>query len=73
MSVSAVVLAGGRSSRFGRDKLAEPLDGATVLWRTIEAVRGISDDIVVVVGPDGLATEPPDVRIVRDGGSATSR
>ena len=67
MSVSAVVLAGGRSSRFGRDKLAEPLDGATVLWRTIEAVRGISDDIVVVVGPDGLATEPPDVRIVRDG------
>lgn len=65
--VSAVVLAGGRSSRFGRDKLAEPLDGATVLWWTIEALRGISDDIVVVVAPDGLATEPPDVRIVRDG------
>ncbi|MGH2474787.1 MAG: NTP transferase domain-containing protein, partial [Candidatus Limnocylindrales bacterium] len=29
--IGAIVLAGGRSSRFGRDKLAEPMDGRPLL------------------------------------------
>ena len=38
-TVTGLVLAGGRSSRFGRDKLAEPIDGRPLLWHAIDAVR----------------------------------
>lgn len=66
MTVSAIVLAGGRSTRFGRDKLAEPLDGVPLLWRTIEAVRAVADDIVVVVAPGSEPELPADVRVAYD-------
>jgi molybdenum cofactor guanylyltransferase len=66
VSVSAIVLAGGRSSRFGRDKLAEPVDGVPLLWRTIEAVRAIAEDIVVVVAPGADPTLPTGVRVAHD-------
>ena len=36
--IGAIVLAGGRSSRFGRDKLAESIDGRPLLDRAVEAV-----------------------------------
>ena len=49
--VSAVILAGGRSSRFGRDKLAEPVDGRPLLEHTIDAVRPFATQIVVVRAP----------------------
>ena len=39
VTVAAIVLAGGRSSRFGRDKLAEPVDGRPLLDHAIDAVR----------------------------------
>lgn len=52
-----IVLAGGRSSRFGRDKLAEPIDGEPLLWRPIRALAAADcDGIVVVIGPE--ADEP---------------
>jgi molybdopterin-guanine dinucleotide biosynthesis protein A len=66
MNVSAVVLAGGRSSRFGRDKLAEPIAGEPVLARTIVAVLGIATDVVVVTGPDSSLVLPVGIRVVRD-------
>lgn len=50
MSADAIVLAGGRSTRFGRDKLAADLDGGTVLAATIAAVTTVADH-VIVVGP----------------------
>jgi molybdopterin-guanine dinucleotide biosynthesis protein A len=59
VSVTGIVLAGGRSSRFGSDKLAEPLDlrqpgqprsGATLLAAAIAAVASLSDG-VIVAGP----------------------
>lgn len=59
-TVGAIVLAGGRSSRFGRDKLAEPIDGTPLLDHAIAAVRALTDEIVVVAGAE---TDPP----VRDG------
>ncbi|HJP87679.1 MAG TPA: molybdenum cofactor guanylyltransferase [Candidatus Limnocylindrales bacterium] len=46
--VTAIILAGGRASRFGSDKLAVEIDGATVLDRAITAVSGLADDVVVV-------------------------
>ncbi len=48
---SAVILAGGRSSRFGRDKLAEPVDGRPLLEHAIDAVRPFARQIVVVRAP----------------------
>jgi len=65
--IGAVVLAGGRSSRFGRDKLAEPIDGRPMLDHAIDAVRTLVSDIVVVVAPETPAHGlPTDVRVAAD-------
>jgi molybdopterin-guanine dinucleotide biosynthesis protein A len=64
--VGAIVLAGGRSSRFGRDKLAEPVGGRPMLDRAIDAVRAVATDIVVVSTPDGTPTIPTDVTLAHD-------
>jgi molybdopterin-guanine dinucleotide biosynthesis protein A len=64
--VSVVILAGGRSSRFGRDKLAEPIDGRPLLIRVIDAVRPVASEILVVAAPDATPVVPDDVRIVHD-------
>jgi len=67
-AVSAIVLAGGRSRRFGRDKLAEPIDGRPLLEHAIEAVRPWADQTVVVVGPEGSPPRalPAGVIVARD-------
>jgi molybdenum cofactor guanylyltransferase len=63
---AAIVLAGGRSSRFGRDKLSEPLDGRPLLEHAIDAVRPLAVEIVVVAAPDTWPDVPADVRVVHD-------
>lgn len=50
--VTGIVLAGGRSSRFGGDKLAAHVAGRPLLHRAIAAVAEIADEIVVVLAPD---------------------
>ncbi len=58
--IVGVVLAGGRSSRFGRDKLAEPIDGQPLLWRPIRALAAAGcHGVVVVIGPAGPEPELP--------------
>ena len=64
--LGGIVLAGGRSSRFGRDKLAEPIDGRPLLHHAIGAVQAVADDVVVVVGPDLDPFLPEGVRLVHD-------
>ena len=66
MDVSAIVLAGGRSSRFGGDKLSAPLDGETVLDRTVDMVGSVAVDIVIVTGVEGRAALPAGVRVAVD-------
>jgi molybdenum cofactor guanylyltransferase len=60
--VTAIVLAGGRASRFGADKLAAELDGESLLDRAIAAARGVADEVIVV----GRRLNNPDVRHVPD-------
>jgi molybdenum cofactor guanylyltransferase len=64
--VTALILAGGRSSRFGRDKLAEPIAGRPMLDHVVERVRAVTSDIVVVTAAAMTPDVPPDVVIVRD-------
>ena len=48
--VSAVVLAGGKSRRLGRDKAVELIGGEPLIARVIRRVSQVADDVVVVVG-----------------------
>jgi molybdopterin-guanine dinucleotide biosynthesis protein A len=50
MTLWAVVLAGGASSRFGGDKLEARLDGRRLLERSVDGLPGGTH--LVVVGPD---------------------
>jgi len=67
-SVTGIVLAGGRSSRFGRDKLAEPYRGRPLLHHAILRLAEVCPELVVVVAPDAAPDLPegPSVRVVRD-------
>jgi len=64
-AASAIVLAGGRSSRFGRDKLAELVDGRPLVAHAVEAVRAVAGDVLLVLGPDAPASDELGVRAVR--------
>ena len=48
-NVSAVILAGGKSRRLGRDKVTEPVGGIPLIDRVLQRVSSISDETVVVV------------------------
>jgi molybdopterin-guanine dinucleotide biosynthesis protein A len=69
IAASGIVLAGGRSDRFGRDKLAEIVNTRPLLHHAVTAVAGLCTEVVVVVGPErpapGLPADAP-TRIVRD-------
>lgn len=58
-SVSGIVLAGGRSSRFGADKLAARYGDSTLLERAVAAVGSVSTEVVVVVAPGDDRQLPP--------------
>lgn len=64
--VGAIVLAGGRSSRFGRDKLAAMIDGRPLLDHAIDAVRIVATDVVVVAAPDANPDVPGGVLVAHD-------
>ncbi len=66
-AASAIVLAGGRSARFGRDKLAEPIDELSLLEHAIRAVSAVAGEIVVVGRAGGEAAgRLPGVRYLPD-------
>lgn len=71
IGISGIVLAGGRSSRFGSDKLVARVDGERLLDRAVAALAAVSVEVVVVTEP-GATREPPraqpsvTVRVVAD-------
>lgn len=63
------MLAGGRSTRFGRDKLAEPYRGAPLLHHAVLRLAEACGEVVVVLAPGASEPQPPAgaaVRAVRD-------
>ena len=67
MKRGALVLAGGRSTRMGRDKATLPFGPETLLQRVVRRLGASVEEIVVVARPgQDLPPLPPDVRIARD-------
>ncbi len=64
--ISAIVLAGGRSVRFGRDKLAEPIDGRPLLHHAIDGVMPVANDVIVVAARGAQPSVPDGVTVVHD-------
>ncbi len=52
MTISGIVLAGGRSTRMGQDKASLPFGDETMLDRVVRVVRGVVDEVIVVARPD---------------------
>jgi molybdopterin-guanine dinucleotide biosynthesis protein A len=48
---SGIVLAGGRSTRFGSDKLAATIDGVALVRRAVDALAAVTDGVIVVLPP----------------------
>jgi molybdopterin-guanine dinucleotide biosynthesis protein A len=65
-----LVLAGGRASRFGADKLAVELAGRPVLHHAVAAVAGVTGRVLVSVAHDAPPPVLPDIgrpiELVRD-------
>src|SRR5581483_2309434 len=62
---SAVVLAGGKSSRMGQPKALLPFDGEPLIVHTVRLLRQQFSDIVVVAAPEQKLPSLP-VTLVRD-------
>jgi molybdenum cofactor guanylyltransferase len=66
---TGIVIAGGRSKRFGSDKLIALFQGAPLIHRPIRALGALAADVVVVQAPDAPDLPMPEgvrTRIVRD-------
>ena len=57
---SGIVLAGGRSTRFGSDKLAASLDGVALVRRAVDALAQVTDGVIVVLPPGVERHDLPD-------------
>lgn len=55
MNTGGIVLAGGRSSRLGRDKAVEMVAGRSLLQRAVAALRELCNDVIVVGRKSGDA------------------
>lgn len=53
MTVTGIVLAGGRSTRMGRDKAAILFGAETLLERAVRIVGEVADDVIVVAQGGG--------------------
>ncbi|MBI5290088.1 MAG: molybdenum cofactor guanylyltransferase [Chloroflexi bacterium] len=49
--VGAIIVAGGRSTRLGRDKASEPLLGRPLLQHVLDRIAGLVSEIVIVRAP----------------------
>ena len=58
LSVCAVILAAGESTRMGSDKALLPWQGSTFLGSSIQALQPFADYVIVVAGKNAPKLEP---------------
>ena len=63
LQTSAIVLAGGKSLRLGRDKLREVVGCGTIFERVIERVSAVADEVIVVTAQSKLPGSRSDVPV----------
>jgi molybdopterin-guanine dinucleotide biosynthesis protein A len=64
--VSGIVLAGGRSSRMGRDKALVEVGGRTLLERTVEVVGAVARPVFVLAGTQQALPTLVGATVLRD-------
>jgi molybdopterin-guanine dinucleotide biosynthesis protein A len=65
VNASAIVLAGGKSSRMGSPKCLLPFDGEPLIAHLVRRLRRLFAEVIVVAAPD-QELPPLAVKIVRD-------
>jgi len=65
-ALSVVLLAGGYSRRMGQDKALLPWRGRTLIEYLVAQLKAISDDVLVITGPQVRYRELLDVPIFAD-------
>jgi molybdenum cofactor guanylyltransferase len=69
LDLSCIVLAGGKSSRLGRNKIFEKLGNLNLLERVLTSLSSFKSEIIVVVARDSCIpqlTNYPGLRVVED-------
>ncbi|MBI4234075.1 MAG: molybdenum cofactor guanylyltransferase [Chloroflexi bacterium] len=66
--VTGIILAGGKSTRLGRDKAKERVGGQTLLERAVAALAQVAEEVIIVVASDQERGVPrgPRVRVAED-------
>lgn len=65
--MTSIILAGGRSSRFGQGKALETIEAKSLIWRIVDRLTPLSKEIIVVVAQrEDLLRPSPQVRVVED-------
>jgi molybdopterin-guanine dinucleotide biosynthesis protein A len=57
--MTSIILAGGRSSRLGREKSEEQIEGRSLISRVISCLSSLSDEILVVVSKRQIESQFP--------------
>ena len=58
-TLTGIILAGGKSSRLGRNKSTEILLGKSLFHRVVESIAKVCDPILVVTSADSIIPELP--------------
>jgi molybdenum cofactor guanylyltransferase len=69
LDVSFVILAGGKSTRLGRNKVVEKIGNLSLLERVVSNLAVFNQEIIIVIGHDSSLpqiTGYPQLKIIRD-------
>lgn len=69
MEISGIILAGGKSTRLGHDKVLERIGSTSLLEQVISRIDSLSKEIVIVTAKERTFTElagRPGIKIVSD-------
>ena len=69
MEINCIILAGGKSVRFGHDKILEKIGTASLLEKVISCVNPLSNKIIIVTSKErsfGQLAKHPKISVVSD-------